>query len=74
MRCGITAKVLRARTGSETTSTPATDAEPPVGRTRVVSTPIVVVFPAPFGPSSPNTSPGATSKLTPSTAFTGAFG
>ncbi len=53
---------------------PATDAEPEVGRTRVVSTPIVVVFPAPFGPSSPKTSPGATSKLTPSTAFTCAFG
>ena len=45
LRWGITASVLRARTGSEATSTPATDAEPPVGRTRVVSTPIVVVFP-----------------------------
>ena len=32
-------------------------ADPLVGRTRVVSTPTVVVFPAPFGPSRPNISP-----------------
>jgi hypothetical protein len=44
------------------------------GRTRVVSIPTVVVFPAPLGPSSPKTSPGETSKETPSTAFTAAFG
>ena len=30
---------------------------PPVGMTRVVSTPTVVVLPAPFGPSRPKTSP-----------------
>jgi len=42
--------------------------------TRVVSIPTVVVFPAPFGPSSPNTSPGSTAKLIPSTALTGDFG
>jgi len=30
----------------------------------------VVVFPAPFGPSSPKTSPGRASKETPSTART----
>ena len=30
----------------------------------------IVVFPAPFGPSSPNTVPASTSKLTPSTART----
>ena len=34
----------------------------------VVSIPMVVDLPAPFGPSSPNTSPGATSKSTPRTA------
>ena len=45
-----------------------------VGFTRVVRTPTVVVLPAPFGPSSPNTSCLPTSKLTPSTALTGAFG
>ena len=44
------------------------------GRTRVVSIPMVVVFPAPLGPSSPNTSPEDAAKDTPSTAFTGDFG
>ena len=42
--------------------------EPEVLVTRVVSTPTVVVLPAPFGPSSPNTSPRRTAKLSPSTA------
>jgi hypothetical protein len=32
--------------------------------------PIVVVFPAPFGPSRPNDSPAATEKLIPRTAWT----
>ena len=32
---------------------------------------MVVVLPAPFGPSRANTSPRATLKLTPSTARTG---
>ena len=32
--------------------------------------PIVVDLPAPFGPSSPNTSPGSTSKSMPFTAST----
>ena len=36
--------------------------------------PIVVVFPAPFGPSRPNTSPWDAANDTPSTAFTGDFG
>ena len=35
---------------------------------------MVVVLPAPFGPSRPKTSPDATVKLTPSTAFTVALG
>ena len=42
-----------------------------VGSTRVVRTPIVVVLPAPLGPSSPKTSPRATVKEIPSTALTG---
>jgi len=45
-----------------------TRACPEVGRTRVVRTPTVVVLPAPFGPSSPKTSPRRTVKLNPSTA------
>ena len=66
--------MLRARTGSAPTSTPPTIAWPLVGFTRVVSIPTVVVLPAPFGPSSPNTSPGATVNEIPSTALTGDFG
>ena len=45
-------------------------AVPPVGTIVVVSMPIVVDLPAPFGPSRPNTSPGATSKSMPFTAST----
>ena len=41
---------------------------PSVGGSSVVSTRIVVVLPAPLGPSRPNTSPGATAKETPPTA------
>ena len=70
LRWGTTATSRRARTGSTPTSTPLTQAVPPVRRTRVVRIPTVVVFPAPFGPSSPSTSPRRTAKLTPSTAFT----
>ena len=40
----MTARARRARTGSPTTSTPATAADPLVGRTRVVKTPTVVVY------------------------------
>jgi hypothetical protein len=56
------------------TSTPRTRAIPAVGTTRVVRMPIVVVLPAPFGPSKPNTSPGGTWKSTSSTAFVGRLG
>jgi hypothetical protein len=70
-RWGTTDSRLRAVTGSAATSTPATLAEPAVGSTRVVRTPIVVVLPAPLGPSRPNTSPRPTSKLMPATASTG---
>ena len=54
--------------GSVATSMPATVASPDVLVTRVVRTPTVVVLPAPFGPSSPKTSPRRTAKLSPSTA------
>src|SRR5579864_8263918 len=53
-----------------TTSKPKTDARPESGETRPTSTRMVVVLPAPLGPSRPKISPGLTSKLTPSSART----
>src|SRR6202050_4295001 len=53
---------------SETTSYPATLAEPDVGSARVHRILIVVDLPAPFGPRKPNVSPAATSKSMPRTA------
>src|SRR6202162_4438044 len=53
-----------------TTCKPATRAVPELGSRRVISILIVVVLPAPLGPSSPNSSPGRTSKLMPRTAST----
>src|SRR4051794_39602292 len=58
-----------ARAGSATTSTPPTMARPPVGTTRVVSMPTVVVLPAPLGPSSPKISPSCTPRSRLSTAL-----
>ena len=43
-------------------------AVPPLGSSSVQSILIVVVLPAPFGPSSPKISPALISKLTPLTA------
>ena len=43
---------------------------PPVGSSSVISILIVVVLPAPLGPSRPNSSPGSIPKLTPRTAST----
>src|SRR5438132_3297552 len=60
----------RAAIGSAATSNPPTRAVPLVGATVVVRMPIVVDLPAPLGPSKPNTSPGATSKVMPFTAST----
>src|SRR2546423_13246817 len=57
-------------TGSRATSMPSICATPSVGNTRVVRIPIVVVLPAPFGPSSPKNSPRVTSKEMPSSALT----
>src|SRR5260370_28241106 len=51
-----------------TISNPATRALPDVGGKSVVSILMVVLLPAPFGPSRPKTSPCSTSKLTLLTA------
>src|ERR687894_804635 len=63
MRC-------RTQRASWTTSWPSTRAVPDVGVRSVISILIVVVLPAPFGPSRPNSSPRRTVKLTPRTAST----
>ena len=47
---------------------PNTVALPSAGLSSVVSMRIVVVLPAPFGPSSPKVSPGSMRRLTRSTA------
>ena len=59
---------LRTSTGSLATSCPSTFTLPEVGRSRVVIILMVVVLPAPFGPSMPNSSPLFTSKEMWSTA------
>ena len=61
---------LRTQRASSTTSRPRTRACPDVGISSVISILIVVVLPAPFGPSRPNSSPSSISKLTPRTAST----
>ena len=60
----------RAASAWRATSKPARRAVPAVGATVVVSIPTVVDLPAPLGPSSPNTSPVATSKCSGFTAAT----
>src|SRR5215467_12179069 len=50
------------------TRTPSISASPELGRIRQASILVVVVFPAPFGPSRPRTSPALTSRLRRSTA------
>ena len=65
-----TLETERASSGERTTSKPASRAAPELGATVVVSMPTVVDFPAPFGPSRPNTSPRWTSKLMSLTART----
>src|SRR5437879_1939266 len=51
-------------------SSPSSSSEPLVGRSRVVSILMVVVFPAPFGPRNAKISPAQTSKETSLTAVT----
>ena len=63
MRCLIEGACL-------VTSIPKTVAVPESGSRRPSRISIVVVLPAPFGPSMPKTSPRPTWKLTPSTALT----
>jgi len=58
----------RAAIGLVTTSNPASRAVPLVGLMAVVSIPMVVDFPAPFGPSRPKTSPVPTWKSKSRTA------
>ncbi len=58
----------RTAAGSRAMSCPATSPAPSVGARIPHNILIVVDFPAPFGPSSPNTSPWATENETPSTA------
>src|SRR6266567_5667994 len=54
--------------GSRRTLNPATEASPSVMSVSPVSSLIIVVLPAPFGPRSPKTVPSATFRLTWSTA------
>src|SRR3954463_14590709 len=61
----------RSAGASETTSRPATRALPASGSSSVARMRTVVVLPAPLGPSTPSTVPGATASSTPSSARVG---
>src|SRR6266581_3744163 len=61
----------RIGNGSFVTSLPATNAFPEVGRRSVARILMSVVFPAPFGPRSPKSSPSRICRDTPSKAVTG---
>ena len=61
------ARAVRACRWS-TTARPSSASVPACGGSRPASRRNAVVLPAPLGPSRPNSSPGATSKLTPSSA------
>jgi hypothetical protein len=63
----------RTALASATMSWPSIVAVPDVGARVVVRIEMVVVLPAPFGPSSAKNSPARTSKLMPSTALRCAF-
>src|SRR5262249_8108494 len=60
----------RTRAGSRATSIPPTRAVPPSGASSVVRIRTAVVFPAPFGPSSPRTLPRSAPNETPPSAPT----
>src|SRR5271157_4372903 len=68
--CATTPIVRRTRSGSRMTSTPATIAVPESDVASVVRILTAVDFPAPFGPNNPKTVPGATVKLSSSSALT----
>ncbi len=70
-RWATTPIARRTRSGSAATSIPATRAEPESAAARVERIFTVVDLPAPFGPRSPNTVPGAARKLNPRNALTG---
>jgi hypothetical protein len=57
-----------ARTGSDQTSIPNTEAEPLSGRSNPTAIDREVVLPAPLGPTSPKNEPELTSRSTWSTA------
>ena len=61
---------MARRTSRRSLSTewPATHASPAVGRKSVARMRIVVVFPAPFGPTKPKTAPSSTVRASSSTA------
>src|SRR5579864_2773423 len=73
-RCGTTPIRRLTVACSDQTSWSPTNALPLVARTRVVSTPTVVDFPAPFGPKRPKISPGFTSRDRPFRALICALG
>src|SRR5688500_80930 len=66
--CPVSPTFRRTIAGSFTTSWPSTEAEPPSGRSRVARILIVVVLPAPFGPSRPKTEPFRICRSTPLSA------
>ena len=59
----------RTAMGSPATECPHTLASPSEGGMKPVSTFIIVLLPAPFGPRKPTTSPAPISKETSSSAF-----
>src|SRR3954462_1672233 len=78
VRCSSTAaywpaspRRARSAGASETTSRPAARALPASGSSSVARMRTVVVLPAPLGPSTPSTVPGATASSTPSSARVG---
>src|SRR5665647_1349720 len=70
MSCGTTPIASLTAWESVTTECPSTNASPPLGCSRQESMEMVVLLPAPLGPSRLKISPWAMSKLTPSTAST----
>ena len=67
---GMLTTTVRPTSGSARLAGHDVATEPLDGWIVVVSIPIVVDLPAPFGPRRPNTSPAVTSKLMPRTAST----
>ena len=66
--CPVSPVTCRTWCAWLTTSWPQTVARPPSGRTSVARIRTAVVFPAPFGPSRPNTEPVRTNRSIPSSA------